>query len=138
MRIATDDVANDGYTDGSHGPGIELDNVHSDIEYLSGTEHADGIYAYGDHDNVIHGQGGNDYLMGGPGDDTIYGGNGNDWIFGDAGFDELYGNAGNDNLYSNTDYWFEKVDGGAGNDTAVCGNHYGLPIDSLTGIESWS
>jgi len=138
VRIATDDVANDGYTDGSHGAGIELDNVHSDIEYLSGTEYADGIYAYGDHDNVIQGGGGADYIMGGPGDDTVYGGDGNDWIFGDAGYDEMYGGNGNDNIYSNTDYWSEKVDGGAGFDTAVCGSHYGLPIDSLTSIESWS
>jgi len=127
VRIQTDDVANDGFTDGTHGPGVELDNVHSDIEGLVATDHGDGIYAKGNHNNVIIGGKGGDYIDAGPGNDIVDGGEGDDWIFGDTGNDNLFGAAGKD-----------SIDGGTGNDTlgGSSGNdvlHGQSGNDSITG-----
>jgi len=137
VRIATDDVANDGFTNGSHGPGVELDNVHSDIENFSATDQADGIYLSGNHNNVVFGNGGGDYIMGGPGSDTLYGGDGNDWIFGEAGQDSMYGGNGNDTLYANASDWSDLCNGGAGTDTAIVDLHYGVSAETHVSIEIW-
>ena len=63
-----------------------------------------------DGDDIIYGYGGNDKLYGGDGNDILYGGDGNDNLYGGDGNDILYGGDGNDNLY-----------GGAGNDILIGG-----------------
>jgi Ca2+-binding RTX toxin-like protein len=66
------------------------------------------------------------YAWGGKGQDEITGGRGNDSLFGEDGFDTLYGGKGVDQIYGGdkadmiyggdgTDY--ERLDGGAGDDT---------------------
>lgn len=47
---------------------------------------------------VVHGGGGNDYILGGENADTLTGGDHNDIIFGMGGNDRLFGNAGHDRL----------------------------------------
>ncbi|MBC7784921.1 MAG: hypothetical protein H7144_13870, partial [Burkholderiales bacterium] len=111
VRIQTDGVANDGYTGGTHGPGVELDNVFGNIEILVGTDHEDGIYAHGTVNNNIVGGKGADYITAGPGNDTVTAGDGNDFVFGESGNDSINGGAGTDFL-----------DGGSGNDTIVGGS----------------
>ncbi len=63
-----------------------------------------------DGDDIIYGYGGNDDISGGAGNDIIYGGAGNDKLNGGDGNDILYGGNGNDKLY-----------GGAGDDILIGG-----------------
>lgn len=78
--------------------------------------------------DVIHGNGGDDLLVGGDepdwlGGDQIHGGPGNDTLLGGAGRDYLYGGAGDDNVSGGADrdalYSFDgadTLDGGDGDD----------------------
>lgn len=59
---------------------------------------------------IIHGDAGNDIIIGGAGTDTLYGDDGNDLIFGYRGADTLYGGAGNDTLYGD-DLGFNGIAG---------------------------
>ncbi|MEP7350093.1 MAG: cadherin domain-containing protein [Sphingorhabdus sp.] len=59
---------------------------------------------------TIHGDAGNDIIIGGAGIDTLYGDEGNDLIFGYRGADTLYGGAGNDTLYGD-DLGFNGIAG---------------------------
>jgi Ca2+-binding RTX toxin-like protein len=59
---------------------------------------------------IIHGDAGNDIIIGGAGIDTLYGDDGNDLIFGYRGADTLYGGAGNDTLYGD-DLGFNGIAG---------------------------
>jgi Ca2+-binding RTX toxin-like protein len=47
----------------------------------------------------IHGDDGDDFIVGGFFDDTLYGGEGNDMIFGARGHDTIYGGRGSDKIY---------------------------------------
>ena len=49
--------------------------------------------------HVMHGEGGDDYLVGASGDDVLHGGTGNDVLVGGDGDDQLHGGAGDDLLY---------------------------------------
>lgn len=68
----------------------------------------------------IHGQAGDDLLLGGSGRDVLLGGDGNDRLEGNAGGDRLEGGAGNDYLKG----WDgdDRIFGGSGNDT-ICGGN---------------
>ena len=79
------------------------------IEHLVGSNHND-ILAGDGEDNYLDGGDGDDVLYGGPagGDDEMYGGNGDDRIFGGKGNDILTGGEGNDVLK-----------GGPGEDTFI-------------------
>jgi Ca2+-binding RTX toxin-like protein len=83
---------------------------------------------------AVHGQGGNDIIIGGAGKDTLDGDAGNDIIFGWRGSDTIYGGLGDDLLYGD-DLGFNNiagddiVDGGAGNDIL----YGGRGSDKLTG-----
>lgn len=82
----------------------------------------------------IHGQGGNDIIIGGAGKDVLEGDGGNDVIFGWRGADTIYGGIGDDILYGD-DLGFNDIsgddiiDGGAGNDTLYGGGR----ADTMTG-----
>ena len=82
----------------------------------------------------IHGQGGNDIIIGGAGKDVLEGDAGNDIIFGWRGADTIYGGIGDDILYGD-DLGFNGVagddiiDGGAGNDVLYGGGR----ADVMTG-----
>ena len=79
------------------------------IEHLVGSNHND-ILAGDGEDNYLDGGDGDDVLYGGPagGDDEMYGGNGDDRIFGGKGNDILTGGEGSDYLK-----------GGPGEDTFI-------------------
>ena len=99
-----------------------------DIEWLTGSAHADVLAGDmrnntimgGDGDDMIyggpspkgsdltnadmlHGQGGADKIYGGAGDDTLDGGMGNDTLVGGGGDDTYYGGAGSDMIYADND-----------------------------------
>lgn len=82
----------------------------------------------------IHGQGGNDIIIGGSGKDVLEGDAGSDIIFGWRGADTIYGGTGDDILYGD-DLGFNDVagddiiDGGAGNDILYGGGR----SDVMTG-----
>jgi Ca2+-binding RTX toxin-like protein/type III secretion system FlhB-like substrate exporter len=69
----------------------------------------------------VHGEGGNDRIIGGAGNDTLFGDGGDDILFGYRGADTLNGGGGNDILYGD-DFGFngfgshDKLNGDAGND----------------------
>ncbi|MFH7828932.1 retention module-containing protein [Kluyvera chengduensis] len=81
---------------------------------LVGTDGDDIIYGYGGNDD-ISGDAGNDIIYGGAGNDKLYGGDGNDILYGGDGNDNLYGGAGNDILI-----------GGKGNDTLYGGEGHDI------------
>ena len=83
---------------------------------ISGTARANRLRGTRGND-VICGYGGGDTIDGGGGQDLIYGGLGDDRITGGAGLDVLLGNAGRDR-FSARDGRVDRVDGGAGRDTA--------------------
>ena len=80
-----------------------------DVEHIIGSNHNDVLAGDGE-DNYLDGGDGDDVLYGGPagGDDEMYGGNGDDRIFGGKGNDMLTGGEGNDYLK-----------GGPGEDTFI-------------------
>ncbi|MEP7350572.1 MAG: cadherin domain-containing protein [Sphingorhabdus sp.] len=59
---------------------------------------------------IVHGDEGNDTIIGGAGTDTLYGDDGNDVIFGYRGADTLHGGAGDDTLYGD-DLGFNGIAG---------------------------
>ncbi len=94
-RVSLDDVANDGPATGLQ----EADNVHSDIEDVTGSFQ----------DDIIVGSAGANVLDGGFGADTITGGGGFDRLAGEAGADTLRDRDGN----------ADRLDCGGGTDTAT-------------------
>ncbi|MEJ7786767.1 MAG: calcium-binding protein [Solirubrobacteraceae bacterium] len=122
VTVDLDDAADDGAPS-------EGDQVHSDIENLTGGSGADILTGSGAA-NVLDGAGGNDQLSGGAGDDTIQGGAGNDGLDGGSDADTLDGGIDADLLT-----------GGAGVDSAtysdraapVTADFDGLADDGETG-----
>ena len=79
----------------------------------------------------LFGDTGHDTLRGGPGDDILEGGAGNDLLIGEDGDDGIYGNAGNDTLRGGRGE--DGLDGGAGNDDL----DGGPGADKLIGGYDW-
>lgn len=109
--------------------GVEMYGRGGD-DRLSGSEADD--WLFGDHyisdrardltdhgDDVIHGYGGRDWLVGGSGDDHLEGGLGSDTVYGEAGHDYLH--AGMDDLQGAgaIDDSPDTLSGGAGNDVLI-------------------
>lgn len=92
VNVTIDGVADDGGAD-------EKDNVNTDVEDLIGSA-------------------GNDTLKGSAGSNSLDGSGGNDILDGDGGFDSYLGGEGNDSVLAR-DGRSERIDCGAGNDTAV-------------------
>ena len=107
--IGTETVA---YTDAE---GNTLTLTVPDIEHLVGSSHND-ILAGDGRDNWLDGGGGDDRLYGGPdgGDDVLAGGDGDDRLYGGKGNDTLEGGPGNDQLSGGLDN--DRLDGGEGDD----------------------
>jgi len=74
-------------------------------------------------DDSITGDAQDNSLLGGGGDDFLVGGAGNDHLDGGIGSDLLFGGDGDDELFS--DSFDNRMDGGAGNDTA---NYSGVDV----------
>ena len=86
--------------------------------------------------DIVYGEEGDDTIDGGQGNDYLRGGEGNDKITGGLGLDQLYGDEGADTFYTRADLpfravdnlliermfllqnAFDRVDGGAGRDSA--------------------
>lgn len=80
------------------------------------------VIATGDAGDIVHGRGGDDYLLAQGGADKVYGDGGNDSLFGSSGRDTLYGGAGSDELHGGYDV--DLLCGGKGRDV--------FAFDSLT------
>jgi Ca2+-binding RTX toxin-like protein len=97
VYVSLDDQANDGtFVDGNH---LENDNVHTDVEDITGGQGNDRLY--GDSGpNVISGLAGDDDIDGHGGSDLEIGGDGNDRLFGDGDAlqDTLNCDAGTSNI----------------------------------------
>lgn len=122
VTVSIDDQPGDG------APG-ESDNIHTDVENLSGSWRDDVLIGsaadneiFGREGNdVIRGLGGNDRLHGVDGNDTIEGGPGDDYLEGGENDDVLDGGPGSDSFF--------------GDDTslAVAGNDLIRAIDNVAG-----
>ena len=106
LTVSLDGLANDGQ------PGMELDNVQTDVESFvlgSGNDTFTGgggaqiRVSAGAGTDTITGGTGSEALYGGPNNDTIHGGLGNDLIYGGMGDDDLFGDAGFDHFYEDAD-----------------------------------
>jgi Ca2+-binding RTX toxin-like protein len=97
--------------DGSNNiTGNEGDNL---IIALAGDDHV-----YGDFGNdVIFGGDGRDTILGAAGIDYLFGGEGDDVIEGGQDADLIYGEAGDDRIDGGSDFVFDMLVGGEGNDT---------------------
>lgn len=127
VNVSLNDVADDGMI-GEH------DNIQSDVEDIAGSTEDDVLEGDGD-DNFLGGENGNDVLIGGGGDDrlggrrgddTLVGGQGNDRLFGGEDHDDLFGRQGNDHL--------DTVDEVA--DRAVCGT--GIDVATVDSMDQVS
>jgi len=105
MFVSLDDVANDGI-----GP-TRTGNVHSDVEDV----------VLDQHDDVYTGTPGSDTVHGDSGDDTIDAGGGYDFVDGDDGDDTI----------GSRDGLAERVDCGAGSDTAIV-DDVDVPVECET------
>lgn len=87
-------------------------------DLLLGGAGNDSLYGQAGND-TLNGANGNDRLFGGPGNDSLVGGAGADTLQGDAGNDTLKGGNGNDRLFGGTGN--DRLFGGSGNDSLVGG-----------------
>lgn len=92
ISVTLDDVANDGF------PG-EGDNVHGDVEHISGGS-GDDVLVGNEADNRLDGNDGNDRLIGSGGDDFLSGWRGNDVLDGGSGDDRFLAERGDDTIIS--------------------------------------
>jgi len=132
----------------SFGGGNSGSDTLISIRRVEGSSYNDLIYG-DDTGNVLNGNGGDDYLLGGTDADTLRGGAGNDQLYGQNGPDTLEGNEGDDFLQGGRGA--DTINGGAGSfdwvsyadypeAVAVAGglggnDSYGR--DTLAGIESY-
>ncbi len=81
----------------------ENDNVHPNVERVTGTNFNDTIIgeagAGPSQPNIFNGGNGNDTLRGGDGNDTVNGGDGDDTVVGNGGQDSLVGGSGADAVH---------------------------------------
>ena len=124
--ITLDNVANDGLDSVVGGAAEEGDNVHSDVEDVTGDaggtnritgSSAPNVIQGGTGNDVISSLGNNDTIGGSYGNDTIDGGSENDTLNGFYGDDTLSGGPGNDSLFGQGDN--DTLSGGPNNDNVV-------------------
>jgi Ca2+-binding RTX toxin-like protein len=124
--ITLDNVANDGLDSVLGGAAEEGDNVHDDVEDITGdaggtnritASSAPNVIQGGTGNDVISSLAGNDTIGGSYGNDTIDGGADNDILNGFYGDDTLLGQAGMDSLFGQGDN--DTITGGSGNDNEV-------------------
>jgi Ca2+-binding RTX toxin-like protein len=130
VAVAKDGAANDGSAE-------ERDNVHVDVEAVTGGAGDDKLSGGSERD-VFDGGRGSDELEGGSGDDLLVGGaedGGADRLIGGAGADSLQGNAGRDSLTGGADG--DTLAGGGGSDT-IAGEDGADQITGGTGLDSIS
>ncbi len=102
-------------------PGISDIHLHGDEgnDTLIGSS-GDEVLEGGDDDDELFGRGGNDTLRGGRGSDTLHGGDDDDFLYGGDDQDALFGGAGTDRLWG--DDGNDHLDGGYGGDFIEGGN----------------
>jgi Ca2+-binding RTX toxin-like protein len=118
LTLSIDGVANDRVIGD---PGQGVDNIHADVENVSG----------GLGDDRITGSAGSNRLAGGPGEDTLVGQGGNDTLLGGADDDTLTGGPGLDTAS------FADATAGVAADL-LTGTANGDGSDSLNGLERLS
>lgn len=99
---------------------LDLTNINNWV--LDGNGNAEtlhGVRVNGGPDDIINGNGGNDYIYGHEGDDTLHGNDGADYINAGTGNDIVYGDDGNDRILAGSGD--DTVYGGDGNDVIYGG-----------------
>lgn len=96
------------------GTKYDYDDEKNPLKIVYAGAYDDWMNAWSDKGIILHGDNGNDTLIGGAGDDVLYGDAGNDTLYGNAGNDTLIGGLGNDYL-----------NGGAGDDTYCFNRGFG-------------
>jgi Ca2+-binding RTX toxin-like protein len=107
LAVSLNDVADDGVAG-------EGDNVHADVEEVSGSLRGPNTLIGAAAADRLSGGPTADVLVGGEGDDSLFGGGGDDRLDGDGGRDTLVGGDGNDQIDGGADE--DSVAGGAGDD----------------------
>jgi len=82
--------------------------------------------------DLLFGQDGNDTLLGKSGADLLFGGAGNDSLTGGDGDDQMFGEAGDDRMIWNPGDDSDRMEGGAGIDTAEVNGGNGAEAFTLT------
>ena len=100
------------------GPGNDLLTGGPGFDFLNGLGGNDTILGNGGGDR-LQGQAGDDVIFGGAGADTIFGGDGKDTVAGGSGQDLVYLGAGDDLFQWVAGDGADKINGGAGFDTAA-------------------
>jgi Ca2+-binding RTX toxin-like protein len=142
---AGDNLANDGADTTPGGAAEEGDNVHGDVEDVTGASSGlnritgnalNNILAGGGLGDTIRGLGGLDDLIGDNGPDSLYGGAENDRLQGGNGNDQLFGEANDDTLIGSFDD--DTLVGGPGNDneTGFSGDDVFLEDSSSNGNDT--
>lgn len=110
VSVDFDGLADDG------APG-EHDSIDSDIERVTGSEHADTLSPNPSfYSSQVQGMDGDDTIIGNASDAILNGGTGNDTIHGGKGSEDVVGGLGDDALSGGAG-WDSYVNGGSGNDT---------------------
>ena len=144
VSVRLNDVADDGYAPIGNPGGLspEMDNVHSDVENVSGTDSPDFIIGNSSSNNIsgnggadtIYGSSGGDTLFGGSGNDVIYGNHGGDWMRGDGGSDYLFGGEDDDTLRGGASP--DTMWGDAGTDLVEYEGHAAAVTVRLDGLQN--
>lgn len=126
VTVTIDNVANDGESG-------ENDNVHLDVEGVTGGDGDDVLVGSGAGNFLAGGLAGNDELYGGDGADHLDGFDGDDLLMGDAGDDVLTGFGGNDILDGGAGV--DEYRGGEGDDLFINADGLAETIDCGNGID---
>ena len=104
--------------DDGQGGGAEGDDVHANVERVTGTAFADILVGSSLDPSILYGGLGNDVLNGGnSSNDIVYGGAGNDTINDNGGSDNVIGSTGKDTFHT-SDRAKDLINCGTGTDTS--------------------
>ena len=97
----------------------DTDIANASVSIFGGTGDDTLQGEYADRRLVMHGDAGNDVILGGTGNDALFGGSGNDTLNGLAGNNSIDGGTGNDRITSVLGLGNDQINGGEGDDSLL-------------------